>query len=385
MVRQVSLDVIQASLIANEVDGRQARVYVRHLLEQSASAQNLPNSEYQIDPRDGTVSIYSSARSKRVHTVKTSTVAADDGDNCPICNGQLTGVCHIEPLSQGHCFITENLYPVVHPRGMFVPISQNFSTTETADEAARGGNIFGGHFLQWTSSIHTQDWHNMSLDDLTLSVKQLALFSLRIHTESESMPQALGTRENTHGYMSIFKNYGEKGGASLTHGHQQIVFSNLMGRSSYNNWRFYGRHCEYFSDYMLRENSQDLKIKDYGDIVLMVPYFMHRPYTMLVIVKQTQKGYLHQLSDDEVTQFTQAIQHAIRAVRHELAADGKPIAFNFLLHTGPGCGLYAEIIPRADTFGGLELQGTYVCQAQPEDCALRIKKTIANDFSEEVF
>ncbi|MBD1389948.1 hypothetical protein IC617_10960 [Neiella sp. HB171785] len=369
--------VSMAKLKQHLVDPQPLRMELSQLIEQlidnSNSSQNIPESHYQIDPRDGTISVFSAARAKRIHTTAAEPAAqSDDQSDCPICQGQLTTVCHIQPLSEGASFITDNLYPVVTPHGLNPEAHTEFGT----QSFIRGGHIFGGHFLQWTSSDHHADWHNMAIDDLVLTVDQLAKFSLKVLTEADAMPKTAGCQQGSRGYFSIFKNYGAKAGASLTHGHQQLVFSNIMSRSSFNNWRFYGRHMETFADYMLRENPTSLELLDLGEVVLLIPYFMHRPYTMMAFVKDTACSHLHHLTPLQTRQLTEAMQLAIKSIRAELAADGKPIAFNVTLHTGPGCGLYVEILPRADTMGGLELQGCWVCQALPTDCHQRLQERI---------
>ena len=373
MTKQVTIETLREHLVCDNPLDAPFDELIQHLLEHSKSSQNRPESHYQIDPRDGTISIFSEARAKRVHTVRSEdATTVSETNNCPICNGQLTSVCDIQPLSEGASFITDNLYPVVTPHGLTPAIQEQYGS----HSFVRGGNIFGGHFLQWTSTIHENDWHNMPLDDLILTIYQLSKFEAKLLLQSDNMPKAAGSRDGARGYVSIFKNFGAKAGASLSHGHQQILFSNLMSRSSFNNWRFYGRHMENFSDYMLRENPSYLTVKDYGDVILVVPYFMHRPYTMMAFVKQTDLSYLFQLPEQTLHHLTQAMQDAISALRAELSADGKTASFNFTIHTGPGCGLYVELLSRADTFGGLELQGTWVCQALPDQCASRLRERI---------
>lgn len=375
MKQQVPLASLQQHLYNEQPLEADLKALVAHLIDNTISSQNIPESHYQIDPRDGTISVFSAARAKRAHTVAPqeplNTVASD---NCPICNEQLTSVCHIQPLSEGASFITDNLYPVVTPHGLTPDAYHQIG----ANGYIRGGHIFGGHFLQWTSSIHQHDWHNMPLDDLTLTMEQISKFTYKLLSGAEMMPKTAGCHDGSRGYFSIFKNFGAKAGASLSHGHQQLVFSNLMSRSSFNNWRFYGRHMETFADYMLRENPKSLQLLDLGSIVLMVPYFMHRPYTMMAFVKNTDCSHLYQLLPDELAQLTEAMQLAIQAIRQELTADGKPIAYNITLHTGPGCGLYVEFLPRADAMGGLEMQGWWVCQALPSDCFERLHKRISS-------
>ncbi len=63
---------------------------------------------------------------------------------------------------------------------------------------------------------------------------------------------------------------------------------------------------------MLQENPKNLLVKDYGEVVLIVPYFMKRPLDMMLLVKDSSKCYLHQLNEIEQQQVSQAIQEALR-------------------------------------------------------------------------
>ncbi|TAA43592.1 hypothetical protein [Corallincola spongiicola] len=372
MTNKLSLQELQEHLLSDDPMSAPISELVEALVNGTDSSHNLPESHYQIDPRDGEITIFSASRANRPHSTADKPTEVTTGDNCPICAGNLTSVCHVQPLSDGASFITENLYPVVHAHGLM-----KVEPDEVGSHAiVRGGNAFGGHFLQWTSTEHDKDWHNMPLEDLVLTMEQLAIMERKLLTEAVAMPKSAGSNGETRGYLSIFKNFGVKAGASLTHGHQQILFANVMCRSSFNDWRFYARHFENFSDYMLRENAEDLMVKDYGDVVLMVPYFMPRPYTMLAVVKQSDHSHLYHLPEKTLADLTEAMRDAILAMRAELVKDGKPEAFNYLVHTGPGCGLYVEFMPRADAHGGLEMQGTWVCQALPTVCAERLRQNL---------
>jgi galactose-1-phosphate uridylyltransferase len=371
--KETSLEILQSKLVCDDPLAVPMEQLVKMLVSRSGGKEHLPESHYQIDPRDGEITIFSVSRAQRPKSevfAPDEQPIDDDDSSCPICAGNLNGVCHIQELSEGASFITENLYPVVHPHGLLKANAEEEINNQTI---VRGGDAFGGHFIQWTNSIHDKDWHNMTLADLLLTMQQLVKIEEKLLHEALVMPKSAGSNGESRGYLSIFKNFGSKAGASLTHGHQQILFANVMCRSSYNNWRFYTRHLENFSDYMLRENPAELLVKDYGDVVLLVPYFMPRPYSMMIFVKHTDQSHLYHLPEQTLVNLTEAMQDAIIALRSELKADGKPEAYNYLIHTGPGCGLYVEFMPRADAYGGLEMQGTWVCQALPTRCAERLR------------
>ena len=153
------------------------------------------------------------------------------------------------------------------------------------------------------------------------------------------------SQKETSGFVEIIKNHGAKVGGSLEHGHQQIGWSNIMPRSFFHNWNFLQRHEHRFSEYMLKENPEELKIYDYGEAVLLVPYFMKRPYNMLLIIKEVGKQYLCELTKGELIAVADGIHDAISAMLSIMPRIGKEPAYNMVVHNGPGAGLYIEFLP----------------------------------------
>jgi hypothetical protein len=130
---------------------------------------------------------------------------------------------------------------------------------------------------------HDRDWHNMPLADCLICFDRLAALEHKLLTDSEGfMPasdrglqklphQAYMARgPKTFGYVCIIKNFGHAAGASLSHGHQQIGFSNIMPQRYFNNFSFMQRNQQTFSEYMLRENPKRLMVRDFGHAVLIV-------------------------------------------------------------------------------------------------------------------
>jgi galactose-1-phosphate uridylyltransferase len=142
------------------------------------------------------------------------------------------------------------------------------------------------------------------------------------------------------------------------------------------NWRFETERGEFFSAYLLRENPPELAIKDYGPAILLVPYFMRRPFEMMLLVKDTSKKYLYQLSEAEFAAVAEGWHDAIRAIRAVMPQIGKEIAYNVMTNNGPGSGIYFEFLPYTQEFGGFEHLGLFVCQELPERAAVRTRELI---------
>jgi galactose-1-phosphate uridylyltransferase len=214
----------------------------------------------------------------------------------------------------------------------------------------------------------------MPLADRLIVVKRLAALEKKLLAEPE---EAMPAAENWgHGFVLIIKNHGRLVGGSLSHGHQQIALSNLMPRRVQDNWRFETERGEPFSIYLLRENPPELAIKDYGPAVLLVPYFMRRPFDTMLLLKDASKQHVHQLTEAEISAVAEGWHDAIRAMRLILTEIGRELAYNVITHNGPGAGIYFEFLPYTQETGGFEHLGLYVCQQNPPIAAMRIRKLL---------
>jgi galactose-1-phosphate uridylyltransferase len=349
---------------------------VRLFREEEGLSDYLPDGIYVTDPRTGEKVIFHSTRANRPHDNKPAGPSADHNHgSCPICQGTTTGVLDLKQLSEGFTFINKNLYPAFYPLEMEVE-------NETYNTPGPGtGAIFGFHFLQWTSSYHDRDWHNIPLSDATLVMKRLAALEEKLLVDAPVYLSGLGKMgagpQDNPVYVLITKNYGHLVGGSLSHGHQQIALSNAMPKSMADNARFFENNGQTFSQYLLGENPVELIIKDYGPAVLVTPYFMRRPYNMILALKDSKPQYLHQLNDAELEVVAQGWGDAIRAIMEIMPAIGRELAYNVVTHIGPGAGIYFEFLPYTQETGGFELLGLTICQANPQDVARHTREILS--------
>lgn len=376
MPYELKRHAVEKILQAERLEDLSIEQIIHGILDERAIFEFIPDSLCQIDPRDGGLIVYNSSRAKRIHTTTSpkADVKAQQEENCPICNGKSTGIIDLAELSEGFTFINKNLYPVFHP--LQVINQESMEDSLYLDPFHLGRKSHGFHFLQWTSSVHENDWTNMSLKDCRIVMERLAVLERKLLYESKQfMPlsKPVNPDKQTYGFVSIIKNYGQPAGASLTHSHQQIGYSNIMPTRFFNNWQFSQRHNKLFSQYMLEENPKDLLVKDYGSVVLLVPYFMRRPYYMLMIVKDINKQYLHELSATEMDEVTLCVQESIKAILHVMEAMGKTPSYNITFNNGPGAGLYIEFLPHTQEKGGFEHLGLWVCQADHYQVAAQLR------------
>jgi galactose-1-phosphate uridylyltransferase len=329
---------------------------------------HLPDGRWEIDPRSLDRIVYNSSRANRPHDNRREPTAPTAAPNCIVCSGQTTRAIDVCDLSDGCTFINKNLYP------MFFP-DESPSGDASADPRA-----FGLHFLQWTSSRHERDWHNLPLPDLVIVLQRLGALEwrlLRNEVQTAPLNSAWGDAPAHRGYVSIIKNYGQLVGGSVEHGHQQIAFGNVMPRRQLEHRRFEQEHGEKFSEFMLRTNPSQLLVRDYGAAALLVPFCMKRPYEMVLLIKNGLRRYVHELDAEEMLATARGWQEAIRAIRSIMPAIGRETAYNVVTHNGPGAGLYFEFLPYTQEIGGYEHLGLFVCQGNPADCATKLREAVA--------
>ncbi len=342
--------------------------------EEEQLARFLPDGVCRTDPRDGALVVFNAARARRPHdNAQPPTEPDEEGANDPVCRGETTGVIDVAPLSEGFTFINKNLFPILYP----------FEDGPLAAARGGGGNgsrVRGMHFLHWTSSYFDRDWYNMPQSDRVIALERLAALERKLLLDGSAGYAVSGTTADgrpTHGYVLTIKNHGRLVGGSLAHGHQQILYGNLKPRHFQRNERFEQDHGETFAAYMLRENPRELTVKDYGPAVLVVPYFMRRPYNTLLLLKDHRKRFLWECSDEELAALAQAWGEVTSAIMAIMPAIGKTTAYNVTVSNGPGAGLYCELLPYTQETGGFEHLGLWICQDSPEQVAPHLRRWLA--------
>ncbi len=373
MSQQLNREALAAILQAEDLEALSFPELVELFRKEEGICGFLPDGVYQIDPRNGDRIIYNSSRTRRPHDYQAPSASTSEQE-CIICQGKTTGIIDITDLSEGFTFVNKNLYPALYP--LEINLSNHLGE---GSQETRGWLSYGLHFLQWTSSQHDKDWHNMPLSDRVVVMQRLAALERRLLAESkEFLPpsESWDDRNGCRGLVLIIKNHGRLVGGSLAHGHQQIALSNVMPRRMRDNWRFERERGETFSTYLLRENPSELVIKDYGPATLLVPYFMRRPFDMMLLVKETDKKHLHELTDAEIVAVARGWHDAIRAMRLIMPKIGRELAYNVIANNGPGAGIYFEFLPYSQEIGGFEKLGLFACQGSPKSAAVRIRELL---------
>ncbi|MBN1659029.1 MAG: hypothetical protein JXA93_11530, partial [Anaerolineae bacterium] len=180
--RQLSADTLGRLVRTRQVDHLDRDALAHIVRQELASTTGLPDGTCAVDPRTGDLIVHTSARGKRPHdnrpdSPETPTAAPRP---CPICRGETTGIVDVAPLpaSESWTFVNENLFPVFYP-------------WPGGERPARGM-----HFLQWTSTLHDHDWHNLPVSDCIVVMQRLAALERALLSGDPHDP----------GYVLIIKN-----------------------------------------------------------------------------------------------------------------------------------------------------------------------------------
>lgn len=365
---QLTRELLATILQSEHLDDRPLSDWIAWFREELGSGGFLPDGFCVSDPRTADRVVFNASRATRPLDNRIEPGSKVPPPPCIVCNAKLTKVLDVADLSDGFTLINKNLYPITYPS----VINAGPETPDAARWMPDGISSYGLHLLQWTSSHHEADWHNMSPPDRKIVVDRLAALEEKLLTESEGLfPAATtwGGPSGMSGFVQIIKNSGAPVGGSVYHGHQQIALTNVMPRKARDDWRFENENEEKFTTYLLRTNPPELTLRDYGSAVLLVPYFMRRPYDMMFVLRDTSKRYLHQLSDIERSALADAWRDGIRLMRGALQSIGRHVAYNIVAHTGPGAGIYLEFLPYSQEVGGFEQSGLWSCQSHPHRAA----------------
>jgi hypothetical protein len=199
---RINKEMLATLLEAEDISKLSLAELERFIQEEGDLVQSLPDGLCQTDPRNGDRILYVSQRSGRPHDNRSEETADPlTKGNCPICKGKTTGIVDVAKLCERYTFINKNLFPVVYP----------FEDLQVEGDAACGVN--GMHFLQWTSSLHDKDWHNMPLSDGAVVMNRLAALEKKL---VETGKQVLITRDAIQVMRTVMPAIGRETAYNIT-------------------------------------------------------------------------------------------------------------------------------------------------------------------------
>lgn len=364
---ELSRKTLEAWIVNNRIEQASYQELIQFFRQDEELKNRLPDRCAQIDPRTGAYILYSRSRRHRPYDYPPAPENETPAPaSCPICSGKLTNVWDVAELSDGHTFINANLYPGVFP----------FACAEwphihgEAGFAREALAAFGTHFVQWHSTRHDKDIHNMQVGDVYVNLERMAALEKFLLTQSSPMPvahQVAGT--DYRGYLGIVKNYGRQVGGSLSHGHAQIMHVNIRPTRLQQDMDLLTHQRRGFSAILQERNTPELTIRSYGHgtVSLLTPFCIKRPLEAVICCHDTSRDYLHQLNAGERKLLAQALHDATRTLVALQPQIGRDIAYNLVFHVGPIGGLYLELLPYQQEVGGYENLGIYFSHITPDE------------------
>jgi UDPglucose--hexose-1-phosphate uridylyltransferase len=184
-------------------------------------------------------------------------------------------------------------------------------------------------------------------------------------------------------YVSIFRNYGQEAGASLSHAHSQIIATPMIPTTIQEELKaskaFYDEHGKcVFCDIIEREAKSPRLVFDSDDFMVLAPYASITPMEFWIIPKKHAPNILN-LSPSEISAFAKTLKASLKALK-ELVND-PPYNYGFHLainsEAQDSYHWHLEVYPKLSIWAGFEIStGIYINTVTPETAADSLRKTM---------
>jgi UDPglucose--hexose-1-phosphate uridylyltransferase len=257
-----------------------------------------------------------------------------------------------------------NLYPA------FSPPKEAGDETEIMKNDGFG-NAIGHHEVLVESPNHSEHPADAQLSQLELVI---VAYIDRLKELSEK-PYVK--------YVSIFRNYGQEAGASLSHAHSQIIATPIIPTTIQEELaaskKFYDAHKKcVFCDLIEKESKSPRLISENSDFIIIAPYASINPMEFWIIPKKHASNIIG-LTEAEVSTFALTLKGSLKALK-DLVND-PPYNYGFHLAINKDAENYyhwhLEVYPKLSIWAGFELNtGLYINTVTPETAAAELKKTL---------
>jgi UDPglucose--hexose-1-phosphate uridylyltransferase len=184
-------------------------------------------------------------------------------------------------------------------------------------------------------------------------------------------------------YVSIFRNYGQQAGASLSHAHSQIITTPIVPAVIQEELaaskEFYEEQGKcVFCDIIEQESKGPRLIYDDADFVVFAPYASINPMEFCIMPKKHAANILS-LSDGEVAALAKTLKASLKALK-DLVND-PPYNYGFHITVNGDAEDYyhwhLEVHPKLSIWAGFEIStGIYINTVTPETAAESLREAI---------
>lgn len=195
-------------------------------------------------------------------------------------------------------------------------------------------------------------------------------------------------------YALVFKNHGQRAGASLAHSHSQLIATPIVPRNVAIKLDAAKRHYEnkercLICDLIHQEiNNASRIIKQEDGFVAIAPYASRFPFEVFIAPIEHNHSYAG-ISDDDLERFSHFFKDILSRIKKVL----NDAPYNFVLNTSPNTEAnpkrpeqwttikydyhwHIDIIPRVVRIAGFEWgSGFYINPSVPEEAARYLRET----------
>ena len=184
-------------------------------------------------------------------------------------------------------------------------------------------------------------------------------------------------------YVSIFRNYGQEAGASLSHTHSQVIATPIVPTTIQEELDaskvFYDKEGKcVFCDLIEQEAKGPRIVYENSDFIAFTPYASVTPMAFWIVPKRHANNILN-LNDTEVASLAKTLKANLKALK-DLVND-PPYNYGFHLAINKQAQdfyhWHLEVYPKLSIWAGFEIStGTYINTVTPEAAAESLRKTL---------
>jgi UDPglucose--hexose-1-phosphate uridylyltransferase len=330
-------------------------------------------SELRKDPVMNRWVIIATERGKRPTDFESAEPQADVA-GCPFCEGN-------EFMTPNEIYAVRERDSLANSKGWKVRVVPNkFPALRVEGNVEREGlgmfdkmSGIGAHEIIIETPVHNDELHKRSQDGVVylLDTYQKRLSDLML--------------DSRLAYAMIYKNMGQRAGATISHPHSQIIATPIVpkrvreeieGSKEYFNYKMRCVFCD-----IIREEKRfgTRIVYENTSFISICPYASRFPFEIWIMPKRHMPGY-HKATHQELIELSDCLMVTMKRLSRAL---GEP-QYNFMLHTEPNrltprfpwpdmddyCHWRFELIPKLTRIAGFEWgTGFYINPTAPEDAA----------------
>lgn len=225
--------------------------------------------------------------------------------------------------------------------------------------------------------------HYMGLDSLPVEQVEAVLRSY----QSRSLDLR---RDRRFKYILIFKNVGLQAGASLEHGHSQLialpmvpktVYEEVKGARQYYEFR---KRCIFCDMIAFEQDNKERVVCENRDFLSFCPLSSRFSFEVWIIPKEHEDDFAL-LNDRKLKNLALILNEVIKRLKQVLGEH----PYNYIIHTSPvntdghmGYHWHFEIMPKLTRIAGFESgSGFYVVHTPPEIAARYLREALSEQES----